>query len=172
MSIRRTETYFDLARIRAVVEENRYLFSGIGVGITCRPGAPEPLSDACRWLARGETEADFSEIVEEFRKTAIAEFLARLPFRPGRTRLMIQPPKSCLTLHEDPTLRYHYAVQTNPGSFILFTAQPDADRFCVEPGTCYHIPADGYLYEMDARATHTGINTDKQERIHLVVCKA
>lgn len=172
MNIRRTETRYDLECIRAVVEEKRHLMSHVGVGITCRPGAPEPLSDACRWLAEGETEADFSEIVEPFRDTAITDFLARLPFRPGRTRLMIQPPKSCLTLHEDPTLRYHYAVKTNPGSFILFTARPEAGRFCVEPGTCYHIPADGYLYEMDAHSMHTAVNTDKEERIHLVVCKA
>ena len=97
---------------------------------------------------------------------------ARSPCRRGRTRLRLQPGKSGLTLQEDPPLRYPYAGQTNPGSFGLFPARPGVDRFCVEPGTCYHIPADGYLYEMDARAMHTGINTDKQERIHLVVCKA
>lgn len=170
--IKQTEIRYDLENIRAVVEEKRHLMSPIGVGITCRPGAADPLNDACRWLAEGETEADFSDVVEPFRDTAIADFITRLPFRAGRTRLMIMPGKSCLTLHEDPTIRYHFAIKTNPGSFILFVAKPEGGRFDAEPGTCYHIPADGHLYEMDARTTHTALNTNKEERIHLVVCKA
>ena len=31
---------------------------------------------------------------------------------------------------------------------------------------------DGFLYEMDARRTHTAINASREERIHLVICDA
>ena len=39
-----------------------------------------------------------------------------------------------------------------------------------DTGTLCHIPADGHLYEMDARKTHTAINASRKERVHLVIC--
>ncbi len=38
-----------------------------------------------------------------------------------------------------------------------------------ETGCFYHVPADGYLYEMDARLTHTAINASREARIHPVI---
>ncbi len=77
---------------------------------------------------------------------------------------MRMPPKSCLSIHADPTLRYHYALVTNPGCYIVEVSE--------NTGAFHHIPADGRLYQMDAHRTHTAINSGKKDRYHLVICSA
>jgi hypothetical protein len=74
------------------------------------------------------------------------------------------PAKSCLSIHADPSRRYHYAIVTNPDAYIVAVKD--------NTGTFHHIPADGYLYQMDAHKTHTAINAGRTDRFHLVLCNA
>ena len=134
------------------------------LSVTSRPGAAEPLLDALGWLPEDAREADYTDINEPFRGTAIETLLRQLPFQPGRVRLMRLAGKSCLSIHADSTRRYHYAIVTSPDCYLV---EMDGAN-----GTFHHIPADGRLYEMDARITHTALNAGRQARIHLVICDA
>lgn len=162
--IHRTDVQMDLAAARQVLDD---VYPLIGkeceLSVTCRPNAKDELRDI-GWLPEGEKEGNYSVVTTPFRGTAIETMLQNLPFRYGRTRILKMPGKTCLSIHNDPTVRYHYALVTNPDCYILFKNE--------EAGTFYHIPADGYLYEMDARKTHTAINASREERIHLVICSA
>lgn len=163
--IRRTEVFHDLAAVRAAVEAVSPLFDDDNViSVTARPGADRPLKDGAGWLPEGVRERDFRVVNPEFRGTAIEALLAKLPFEYGRTRIMRLPKKSCLSIHWDTSLRYHYAVVTNPACYLVFL---DGDV-----GHFRHIPADGWLYETDTRLTHTAINASREARVHLVICNA
>lgn len=163
--LRRTEVYQEIEPMRAVLQAVKPLFDDDNViSVTSRPGAERPLKDGIGWLPDGVRERDFKIINPEFRGTAIEELLGKLPFDFGRTRLMRMPKKSSLSIHWDSSLRYHFAVVTNPACYLVFM---DGDI-----GHFRHVPADGYLYEMDARLTHTAINASREPRYHLVICDA
>ena len=163
--VRRTQVHQDLAQVRAIVDEVVPLFGQDNViSVTSRPNADQPLYDCLGWLPEDARERDFRVINDEFRGTAIETLLDKLPFEFGRTRLMRMPKKSCLSIHWDTSLRYHYAVVTNPACYLI---QVDGDT-----GRFHHVPADGWLYEMDARMTHTAITASREARIHLVICNA
>lgn len=163
--IRRTGVYQDPQPVRTAVEAVVPLFDDDNViSVTARPGADRPLKDCAGWLPEGVRERDFTVINPEFRGTAVERLLGALPFPFGRTRIMRMAKKSSLSIHWDASLRYHYAVVTNPACYLVFM---DGDV-----GHFRHIPADGYLYAMDARRTHTAINASREARIHLVICDA
>ncbi len=163
--IRKTGSDQELQPLRALVEELTPLFGKDNViSVTSRRGAAEPLHDHVGWLPEGVRERDFTVINPEFRGSPIEALLERLPFAFGRTRLLRMPKKSCLSIHWDTSLRYHYAVVTNPACYLIHVEG--------ETGRFYHVPADGYVYEMDGRLTHTAINASRQARIHLVICDA
>jgi len=163
--LHRTSVTQDLESVRQVIADVHPLFGGDNViSVTSRPNADQPLHDQIGWLSEDVRERDFRVINPEFRGTAIEALLNKLPFEFGRTRIMRMPKKSCLSIHWDTSLRYHYAVVTNPACYLI----------CVDDnlGHFHHVPADGFLYEMDARRTHTAINASREERIHLVICDA
>lgn len=163
--IRATDIRQDLSSIRDAVEPVRGLLKERGqLSVTSRPGADEPLLDALGWLPEDASEADYSVLNDAFRGSAVETLLGQLPFRHGRVRLMRLAPKSCLSIHADSTRRYHYAIVTSPDCYLI---EMDGTQ-----GIFHHIPADGRLYEMDARLTHTAINAGRSERIHLVICNA
>ena len=163
--IRATETTAALSEMLETLENVMPMFGEFNqIGVTSRPDAPEPLRDAVGWIPNGVIEADYSEVTEPFRGTAFEHLLQKLPFEYGRSRLMRMPPKSCLSIHADPTRRYHYALVTNPGCYIVEVSG--------NAGAFHHIPADGRLYQMDAHRTHTAINSGKKDRYHLVICPA
>ena len=163
--VRRTEVYQALAPVQAALEEVRPLFDQDNViSVTSRPGAERPLKDCAGWLPEGVRERDFRVINPEFRGGAVEALLGKLPFDFGRVRLMRMAKKSSLSIHWDASLRYHYAIITNPACYLVFM-EGDLGHF-------RHIPADGYLYEMDARLTHTAINASREARTHLVICDA
>ena len=163
--VRRTEVYQALAPVQAALEEVRPLFDQDNViSVTSRPGAEQPLKDCAGWLPEGVRERDFRVINPEFRGGPIEALLGKLPFDFGRVRLMRMAKKSSLSIHWDASLRYHYAIVTNPACYLVFM-EGDIGHF-------RHIPADGYLYEMDARLTHTAINASREARTHLVICDA
>ena len=163
--LRRTEVYQDLAPVREVFQNVSPLFDHDNViSVTSRRGAEQPLKDCVGWLPEGVKERDFRVINPEFRGTAIEDLLGKLPFDFGRARLMRMPKKSCLSIHWDASPRYHYAIVTNPACYLVFM-EGDIGHF-------RQVPADGYLYEMDARLTHTAINASREPRYHLVICDA
>jgi hypothetical protein len=162
--IRKTDIQIDLDAARDVLKRVYPLIDHRDeLSVTCRPSAEQPLYDT-GWLPEGVKEGDYSVINPEFQGTVIEDLLLSLPFQYGRTRFIRMPGKKCLSIHADPTVRYHCAITTHPDCYIVFK---DGDT-----GTFFHIPADGYLYEMDATRTHTAINARKEERIHLVICSA
>ncbi len=163
--IQATEILQDLDPVRSAVAGVDALLKEHGqLSVTSRPGAAEPLLDALGWLPEDAREADYSVVNEEFRGGAIEELLRKLPFRHGRVRLMRLAPKSCLSIHKDSTRRYHYAVRTSPDCYLV--------EMNATSGIFHHIPADGRLYEMDARRTHTAINAGREGRVHIVICNA
>lgn len=76
-----------------------------------------------------------------------------------RTRLMKLMPKTCYSLHADPTKRIHVPLITNEKCLMVVDNE------------AFHIPADGNYYIIDTTKKHTAINGDfNLERIHLVGC--
>lgn len=160
--LRKLDIHYQLAEIRAVVEERYSLFGDDNVVcINSHEKSRNPLKDFSGWLPDDVSEDDFTIVNEEFRGTALEDLMSRLPFPHRRARLMRMPKKSCLTIHNDTCLRYHYAIKTNPACFLV--------HMTGNVGEFHHVPADGYLYEMDGTMTHTAVNASKQERIHLVI---
>ena len=156
------DVHYDLAKIRADVNDRYNLFGEDNVIlVNSHPESKAPLKDFSGWLPDEISEDDFTIVNEEFRGTALEDLLQQLPFPYRRTRLMRLPKKSCLTIHIDTCLRYHYAIKTNRACFLV-----DMND---NIGEFHHVPADGYLYEMDGTKTHMALNASKEERIHLVI---
>ena len=160
--IRRTDFHFDHTAVRGAVSVVEPLLEQHGqLMITSRPGMQSPLTDDRGWNASTLDPTEFKVLNDEFRGTAIETLLEAVPFRFGRVRLMLMRPKSCLSIHADRGIRYHYAVTTSPDCYLV--------EINGNQGTFHHIPADGYLYEMDASRYHTAMNTGHCHRIHIVM---
>lgn len=156
------DVHYDIDKIQAAVKDRYHLFGDDNVLlVNSHPESKDPLRDFSGWLPADISEDDFTIINKEFRGTALEDLLRQLPFPYRRTRLMRMRKKSCLTIHNDTCLRYHYAIRTNPACFLVYMKG--------NIGEFYHVPADGYLYEMDGTKTHMALNASKEERIHLVI---
>ena len=104
-------------------------------------------------------ERDFDVFNKELSGTYLEWIYNNVPFRVARMRLMKMPPRKCLSIHEDTGPRYHFAIKTNPNSFLFFPTEKQS----------FQIPADGFLYGMNAEKSHTAFNADlDSDRIHLV----
>ena len=69
---------------------------------------------------------------------------------------------SCTTnsVHKDNSPRYHMALITNTNAYFIF---PTLNKVI-------HIPADGYIYEVDTTILHTFVNCGP-DRTHLIIAK-
>lgn len=160
--LKKLDIHCDIASIRDAMDGLYGLFGHDNVLlVNSHAKSKNPLKDFSGWLPDDISEDDFSTINEEFRGTAFEDFLRQLPFPYRRARIMRMGKKSCLTIHNDTCLRYHLAIKTNPACFLV-----EMDG---RTGIFHHVPADGYLYEMDGTRNHTAINASKEERIHLVI---
>lgn len=160
--IRQTDFHFDHAAVCGAVSKVEPLLEQHGqLMITSRPGMQSPLTDDRGWTSPSLDPTEFKVMNEEFRGTAIESLLEALPFPFGRVRLMLMRPKTCLSIHADRGMRYHYAVTTSPDCYLIEVNGAQ--------GTFHHIPADGYLYEMDASRYHTAMNTGHCHRVHIVM---
>ena len=160
--LKKLDIHYDIESIRGAMEKIYPLFGHDNVLlVNSHAKSRDPLRDFSGWLPDDVSEDDFDTINKEFRGTAFEDFLHQLPFPYRRARLMRMGKKSCLTIHNDTCLRYHLAIKTNPACFLV-----EMDG---RIGTFHHVPADGYLYEMDGTRNHTAINASKEERIHLVI---
>jgi|TARA_R110002073_G_scaffold113841_1_gene250837 hypothetical protein len=77
-----------------------------------------------------------------------------------RSRIMHMQPHTTYSVHKDKSPRYHLALITNPNAYFIF---PTLNEIV-------HIPADGYVYEVDTTILHSFVNCGK-ERDHLVMAK-
>ena len=156
--ITRTDISFDPGKVTAAFEG----VAGLpqqwhAVSVTSKPGAENPLHDGVS--ADPDEEMLYKVINAEFRGTYFEEILTGLPFPFGRTRILRVPPQKCYPVHTNHSIRYHLALNTHVGAFIVYP----------EVGKVYHIPADGYLYRMDARVPHTAVNCGPLTRAHMVI---
>ena len=76
-----------------------------------------------------------------------------------RTRIMIMPPKTCYSIHADPTPRIHIPIITNTQSWMIWPMQ----------SACYHLQ-ERLIYWTDTTKNHTFLNGGIENRIHLVMC--
>lgn len=160
--LKKLDVHYDITKIQAAMDDRYSLFGEDNVIlVNSHAKSKNPLKDFSGWLPDDVSEDDFTTINEEFRGTAFEELLQQLPFPYRRARLMRMPKKSCLTIHIDTCLRYHYAIKTNPACFLVHMK----DR----TGQFHHVPADGFLYEMDGTEVHSAMNASKEERIHMVI---
>jgi len=77
-----------------------------------------------------------------------------------RSRIMHMQPRTTYFVHQDKTPRYHLALITNPNAYFIF---PSLNEIV-------HIPADGYVYEVDTTILHSFVNCGP-DRTHLVISK-
>jgi len=169
--IKKTNINTDIQKIRESVSNVYHHFDDRDqISVTCRPGCEDPLYDGVGSLLNERKDGEYNVIVPEFKGTIIEEFLEDLPFRYGRTRLLRMQGRKCYGIHWDESVRYHLAIFTNRQALILHKENRcKEDVFQEDIIHSYHIPADGYLYEMDATKIHTAINSSTEERIHLVI---
>lgn len=76
-----------------------------------------------------------------------------------RTRLMLVKPKTCYSIHNDPSSRLHLALDTNPQCLFLF---PDQKEFI-------YIPEDRAIHYINTTENHSFANCSNIDRIHLVM---
>jgi hypothetical protein len=74
-----------------------------------------------------------------------------------RTRIMLMKPKSCYSVHQDPTPRIHLPIITNSQCWMIWPTH----------NQCFQM-MPGDLYFTDTTNNHTFINGSDQDRIHIV----
>ena len=77
-----------------------------------------------------------------------------------RARIMEMNAYTTYSVHKDNSPRYHMAIITNPNAYFIF---PTLNQIM-------HIPADGFLYEVDTTILHSFVNCGP-DRTHLVISK-
>ena len=80
-------------------------------------------------------------------------------FSAFRSRILIMQPRSCYSIHSDPTPRIHIPIVSNNGCWMVW---PKHQR-------CQPL-LPGLIYWTDTTKTHTFINGGDETRIHLVIC--
>ena len=104
-------------------------------------------------------EADYDTLVPSYDGTLFENIIDDL--NGVRSRVMVMGKHTTYSIHNDRTKRYHLALITNPHAFFLF---PGAGLH----NPLVHIPADGYIYEVDTTQDHSFINCG-ENRTHLVI---
>ena len=104
------------------------------------------------------SEEDFSQLLPLYEGTIISQIIEDLGV--VRSRLMRKKMHTTYSLHEDKRKRYHLAIDTNEHAYFIFPRQKKL----------FHIPADGYVYEVNTTIPHTVANCGP-DRTHLVMVK-
>ncbi len=98
----------------------------------------------------------------------------------GRVRILRLNPGDKYSLHADHEFRFHLAIETNPESFFLVQKTRGRSLHHPKPEVLvpqlemdeqlgiYHIPADGFLYGLNAGRRHTAMNLGSTPRTHVV----
>ena|SRR5579859_2419185 len=154
----------DVARLQAEIADllgrHPLIFDSTRqLALQMRPGSEDPWYESCYQEKDIAPEPEYDTLIPELRGSYIAEALACLPFRACRARLMALTPRTCYSVHQDATMRYHIAISTSEHALFIFT----------ERQKVVHIPADGNAYFVDTREHHTAMNGGRELRTHLVV---
>jgi hypothetical protein len=107
----------------------------------------------------GHWDTQWNSLRSDLLGTWWEEFFAGLPWPVYRTRIMIMPPRTCYSIHQDTSPRLHIALRTRPQARFIFT----------EPAEIIHIPADQHIWWVDTRHEHTAINASMEHRWHLLM---
>ena len=104
-------------------------------------------------------ESKYTEIVSEFKGTYFEEVYNILKDKfgeIGRVRILMKPPRSCLSWHRDPEPRIHIPIITNVGCKMVIEDES------------FHMPANGSAYVTDNTKYHNFFNGSEIDRVHLV----
>ena len=173
----REEAYYLLKVSRLSMEELLNRQGGYQLSLVHRKdtqGFQARLKDGVRALydknieKRRAFEHEYTEYNDEFKNLYLYQIYRKLQKhtsgRVGRFRLMWLNPKSCYSFHTDinEPERFHLSLETNPYCFFLY-------KYSTGKCETYHIPADGYIYFVDAGKNHTFLNGGYTTRLHLLV---
>ena len=106
-----------------------------------------------------KNSSEFTILNEIYEGTVFADIIHDV--NGERARIMHMNPYTSYSVHKDMTPRYHLALITNPNAYFIF---PTLNEIM-------HIPADGYLYEVDTTILHSFVNCGPDDRTHLVISK-
>ena len=105
------------------------------------------------------SEKVFTNFIDEYKDSYFYEIYQTIGGL-GRFRILAMQPKTCYSMHRDLTYRYHLAIDTNPGAYLVFPEQREFHK----------IPANGYVYRAKTTEMHTAINGSIDKvRIHIVM---
>lgn len=128
----------------------------------------DPETGDTSWLnAYGEDKArreiHFNRIQPQLLGTEIDLLFETLGIPIVRTRIFaLNPGTVGYTPHRDYTARIHIPITTAPGA-SFYSYEPDEK-------SAEFMPADGSIYYVDTRVTHTFKNLSPITRIHIVGC--
>ena len=174
MPIRKTEWSYDLdsclvsleqvmTELRQELWDDMWEKSGDGSTQTCLQRNPksdyDPYTDgAGSFRGTDKTESDYNILNEIYGGTIFERVIWDLGG--VRSRLMTKKMHTTYSIHQDKAPRYHLALITNPNAYFIF---PTLNEIM-------HIPADGYVYEVDTTLPHSFVNCGP-DRTHLVISK-
>ncbi len=89
-----------------------------------------------------------------------------------RSRFMTMHLHTTYSVHRDKAPRYHIALDTHSNAYFLFPSYKIYHETLANKITVglEHIPADGFVYEVDTTQPHTFVNAGP-DRTHLVMCQ-
>ena len=105
-----------------------------------------------------KVQSEYRILNEVYEGTVFAEMIQDV--NGERSRIMEMNAYTTYSIHNDNSPRYHLALITNPNAYFIF---PTLNEIV-------HIPADGYLYEVDTTILHSFVNCGP-DRTHLVISK-
>jgi hypothetical protein len=102
-------------------------------------------------------ETDFDTICSPFKGTLFEEVFNSLSnkYKLGRVRIMKMRPKTCLTWHQDDSIRVHFPMKTTPECMMIIEDHVK------------HLPEMTW-WETNTLPFHTTINAGIKDRFHLV----
>ena len=118
------------------------------------------------WYNDGTVTSDsqFNVWNKEIEDTYIVKCLKSLPFPVVRTRVMIQNPKTCYSLHKDKTIRLHLPI------YGAYDTYGKGGRFIFSHGEILQME-EGKVMCVNTTLEHTALNcSTEKERIHIVSC--
>lgn len=170
MIIYKIQSITNLHRLRLEVEhliKNVEFSLEIPNQLSLQVSDPGDTSKSSWWCSIGKinlpgrkkiVEEDYIHIHPQLRGGAIDSWIRALPVNVHRLRLLLVPPKGCYSIHRDPKPRIHLPITTNSGALIVL---PDKQ-------VVSHLPADGGVWWVDTRESHTVVNCGVDVRVHLV----
>ena len=105
-----------------------------------------------------KVQSEYTILNEVYEGTVFADMIHDV--NGERARIMEMNAYTTYSVHKDNSPRYHLALITNPNAYFIF---PTLNQIM-------HIPADGFLYEVDTTILHSFVNCGP-DRTHLVISK-